>query len=127
MKPLLGAALLLGPTGIAFFVVYRITRGVESWFASSGAGDWLMWSVVAAVIIAALGIGAGVALGAVGLGLRPYVVRLEAGQYLESMPHALRAPARARALAASPQAADQVAAGDAVVAAAPPPTLPGAP
>jgi hypothetical protein len=77
MRALVSAALVIGIVGIPALVVWRIVRGVEGWFwHNPAAGDAILWTLVAAVVIALLGVGMGIALGAIGLGLRPYVVRL---------------------------------------------------
>lgn len=93
MRAFTGSALLLLIVGAPAYLVWRITRGVEFWFATSGAGDVLMWALVAALALAVFAIP--VALW--GVAARMWVVRLDEGQYLESTPHALAAPARPRA------------------------------
>ena len=78
--------------GIPAYVVWRITRGVESWFATSGAGDVLMWSLVAALVLSVFAI----PVGAWGVAARLWLVRMHEGEYLESTAHALQSPARPR-------------------------------
>lgn len=93
MRLLAGAvATVAGVLGF-FFVLVRITSGVEGWFATSGAADVLMWSVVSALVIAVFA----VPLGAYGLAARMWLVKMREGEYLESAPEALRSPARKRA------------------------------
>lgn len=100
MKPLLGVALAIAIVGAPLYVLWRIAHGVESWFATSGAGDVLMWSLVAALVLTVFAIPAA----AWGVAARMWLVRVREGEYLESTPHALQAPARPRAqLAPRPQ------------------------
>lgn len=90
MKPWIGSALALGLVAVPAYIVWRITRGVESWFSASGAGDVIMWALVAALVLSVFAIPAA----AWGLAARMWVVRLEQGQRLESAAHALGAPVR---------------------------------
>lgn len=92
MRLFAGATTLVAGVLGSFFVIVRITNGVESWFAASGAADALMWSLVAALILTFFAI----PLGAFGVAARMWLVRVKEGEYLESTPHALRSPARAR-------------------------------
>lgn len=92
VRALLGSALTLAIVGIPAYVVWRITRGVESWFITSGAGDVLMWALVAALVLTVFAIPAG----AWGIAARLWLVRMREGEYLESTAHALQAPARPR-------------------------------
>jgi hypothetical protein len=94
---LIGATVVAGTLGLAWFVVWRITSGVESWFATSGAGNVLMWSLVAALILAVFAIPAG----AWGIAARMWVVKMHRDEYLTSTPHALLPQAAARALSAA--------------------------
>ncbi|MEI6777712.1 MAG: hypothetical protein WCK70_12505 [Chloroflexales bacterium] len=82
---LFGATIAVGAVALAWFIGWRITSGVESWFAVSGAGNVLMWAVVAALVLTAFAIPAG----AWGIAARMWVVRMHEGDYLESTPHAL--------------------------------------
>ena len=91
-------ALVAGVIGL-LFVLLRITNGVENWFITSGAGDVLMWSLVAALTLTFFAIPAG----AFGVAARMWLVRMREGEYLESTPHALLTPARPRSLAEPPE------------------------
>lgn len=89
MRALGGAALTVAVAAGGILVAWRITRGVEAWFVYSGAGDVLMWTVVATLILVVLGVGGAVVAGAWGLAARAYVVRLNSGEYLESVTRTL--------------------------------------
>jgi hypothetical protein len=82
---ILGVITSAGVVGLAWFVGWRITSGVESWFTTSGAGNVLMWSVVAALILAV----AAVPAAAWGMASRTWVVRVRQGEYLASSAHIL--------------------------------------
>ena len=96
MKIIFGAALTCGMIAIPGYIVWRIVVDVESWFATSGAGDCIIWSFVIALMLTAFAIPVGVW----GLAARMWVVRLERGQYLVSTAHTL-APPNARQIATS--------------------------
>ena len=93
MKLIFGAALTCGMIAIPGYIVWRIVVDVESWFATSGAGDCIMWSFVIALMLTAFAIPVGVW----GLAARMWVVRLERGQYLVSTAHTLQQLSRRRA------------------------------
>jgi hypothetical protein len=80
MKHTFGAALILALVAIPAYVVWRITQGVENWFAESGAGDVLMWSFVVALVLAA----AAIPVAAWGQAARMWVIRVDEGQRLAS-------------------------------------------
>jgi hypothetical protein len=81
----LGVITTAGAVALAWFVGWRITSGVESWFVISGAGNVLMWSVVAALILAV----AAVPAAAWGLAARTWIVRVRHGEELASSAHIL--------------------------------------
>jgi hypothetical protein len=81
----LGVITSAGVVALVWFVGWRITSGVESWFVISGAGNVLMWSVVAALILAVAAIPAA----AWGMASRTWIVRVRQGEYLASSAHIL--------------------------------------
>ena len=85
MKAFIGAAITLAIIAIPAYVVWRLVRGVEGWFVSSGAGDVLMWSLIAALVLAVFAI----PVGAWGLAARLWVVRMRDDEYLVSTAHVL--------------------------------------
>jgi hypothetical protein len=85
MKQLLGVIAVAGALGLIWFIGWRITDGVEGWFVASGAGNLLMWSLVAALILT---VGA-IPAAAWGIAARMWVVKMHQGQYLASTAHAL--------------------------------------
>jgi hypothetical protein len=93
---LIGAITALGALALGWFITWRITSGVESWFAASGAGNVLGWSLVAALALAVFAIPAG----AWGLAIRMWVVKMRRDEYLGSTPHALLPQAAAQIAAA---------------------------
>ena len=93
MRALAGSTLFLLIVGAPAWALWRITIGVEGWFAQSGAGDVLMWSLVAALMLAVFAI----PVGAWGIAARLWLVRVRESEYLESTAYALQAPARPRA------------------------------
>jgi hypothetical protein len=80
VKTLLGAALTTAAIAAAALFAWRITRGVEAWFAYSGAADTLMWSVVAALILAVFAIPAA----AWGFAARCWLIKLRDGERVEA-------------------------------------------
>lgn len=80
MRPIFGAALVTATLAVGSVVTWRITRGVEAWFATSGAGNVLMWSVVVALILTAFALPAA----AWGLAARAWVVKIRHGERLEA-------------------------------------------
>ena len=80
MKTLLGAALTTAAMAAAALFAWRLTRGVEAWFAYSGAADALMWSVVAALILAVFAVPAA----AWGVAARCWLVKLRDGERIEA-------------------------------------------
>ena len=88
MKIIFGAALTCGMIAIPGYIVWRIVVDVESWFATSGAGDCIMWSFVIALMLTAYAIPVGVW----GLAARMWVVKLDRGEYLVSTAYTLAPP-----------------------------------
>ena len=80
MRIFFGAALTTATLAAGVWFAWRLTLGIESWFATSGAGDAIMWSVVAAIILTVFALPAA----AWGLAARAWVVRLEYHQRLEA-------------------------------------------
>jgi hypothetical protein len=95
MKLTFGAALTLAMVAIPAFIVWRVSVGVESWFATSGAGNVLMWSVVLALVASV----AAIPVGAWGLAARMWVVRLDEQQRMESTARVLLPTQRTPTLA----------------------------
>lgn len=68
------------------FGAWRLVAGVEGWFARTpAAGNAILWTLVAALVLAVLAIPAA----AWGLAARAWVIRLREGEHLESHAHAL--------------------------------------
>ncbi|MEI8165511.1 MAG: hypothetical protein WCG26_03995 [Chloroflexales bacterium] len=88
MRIYFGAALTCGMIIIPGYIVWRIVVDVESWFATSGAGDYIMWSFVIAMMLTVFAIPVGVW----GLAARMWVVKLDRGAYLVSTAHTLAPP-----------------------------------
>jgi hypothetical protein len=97
MKLTFGTALTLAMVAIPAYVVWRITQGVENWFATSGAGDVLMWSFVIALVVSA----AAIPVGMWGIAARMWVVKLDQTQRLESTGRVLL-PTTTRPILAEP-------------------------
>lgn len=86
MGKLLGATSVVGILVFALYLAHRIAVGVEGWFYTSGAGDVLGWSFIAAMVLAVFAIPAG----AWGIAGRQWIVRLRSDERAESLPAILR-------------------------------------
>lgn len=85
MKPLaaLATAFALALVGLG---AWRIVAGVESWFdRTPAAGNIVLWSLVAALILAVFAIPAA----AWGFAARAWATRLRQGEHLESHAHVI--------------------------------------
>jgi hypothetical protein len=91
-----GAAIV----GFGLFAGWRALSAVEGWFNSSGAGNLIMWALVACLVLLLLGLTGAILIGAYGVAARPWVVRLEQGQHIEATHRALLARPQPPALPA---------------------------
>ena len=88
MKLMLGVVLFCSSVAAVLWAIVRITTDALDWFAWSGAGDVLGWSLVVALVVSF----AAIPVGVWGLAARMWVVKLERGQYLVSTAHTLAPP-----------------------------------
>ncbi|MEI7646571.1 MAG: hypothetical protein WCJ55_20050 [Chloroflexales bacterium] len=72
MRLTFGAALTLAMVAIPAYVVWRVTQGIEEWFATSGAGNLLMWSIIVALVLSV----AALPVAAWGVAARMWIIRL---------------------------------------------------
>lgn len=74
MSKLIGASIVGSAVVAIWFVLWRITSGVEGWFgANQGAADFLMWAIILSIVF----FFGSLSLAGLGLASRTFIVKIK--------------------------------------------------